>query len=180
MTCIVGLIHNDKVYIGGDSASTGNYQITNNQPKVFKVGDFIFGCTTSFRMIQLLRYSFTPPPKNKKVDIHEYLCTDFVNAIIKLFKENDFITRQENQELVGGTFLIGYKNRLFKIDEDFSVQESVDTFDSCGSGQEFALGALKAVNSLFINNPENLIRTALMTAEHFDQNVKAPFHIIKT
>ena len=55
MTCIVGLIHEDKVYIGADSAGAANGNITiRKDKKVFKVGEFIFGCTSSFRMIQLI------------------------------------------------------------------------------------------------------------------------------
>ena len=46
MTCIVGYI--DKVaYIGGDSAASGGDSVNiRKDPKVFRNGDFIFGCTS--------------------------------------------------------------------------------------------------------------------------------------
>ena len=55
MTCIVGLINkeNKSVTIGGDSSGLAGSDLTiRKDPKVFKNGDFIFGCTSSsFRMI---------------------------------------------------------------------------------------------------------------------------------
>ena len=58
MTCIVGLVHEGVVYIGGDSAGVGGMSLTvRADEKVFQNGEFLMGFTTSFRMGQLLRYS---------------------------------------------------------------------------------------------------------------------------
>ena len=44
MTCIIGLVENSKVYIGGDSAGVAGYGLSvRADEKVFKKGDFIFG-----------------------------------------------------------------------------------------------------------------------------------------
>lgn len=57
MTCIIGLIKNKKVYIGGDSAGVDGLNITiRKDSKVFKINKFIIGYTSSFRMGQLLRF----------------------------------------------------------------------------------------------------------------------------
>lgn len=64
MTCIVGMLNpkGGNVIIGGDSAAVSGIDVQlEKQPKVFRNGDFIFGCTTSFRMIQLLKFQFEPP-----------------------------------------------------------------------------------------------------------------------
>ena len=62
MTCIVGVVDNGKVYMGGDSAGVGGLCIeTRKQPKVFRNGDFLIGYTDSFRMGQLLQYKMSPP-----------------------------------------------------------------------------------------------------------------------
>ena len=62
----------EKVFIGGDSAgaNSGWDVRIRKYPKVFKVNDFAIGCTTSFRVIQLIRFSFKPPKINKN---QEYL-----------------------------------------------------------------------------------------------------------
>ena len=44
MTCIVGLRHEGKAWIGGDSAGVGGLELTvRRDPKVFKNGPMLFG-----------------------------------------------------------------------------------------------------------------------------------------
>lgn len=51
MTAIVGLVEKGNVYIGGDSAGVAGLSISiRGDEKVFKVGPFIMGFTSSFRM----------------------------------------------------------------------------------------------------------------------------------
>ena len=65
MTCIVGLEHKGKVYIGGDSAGVAGYSLSvRADQKVFINGNFIFGFTSSFRMGQILRFGFNPPRRH--------------------------------------------------------------------------------------------------------------------
>jgi hypothetical protein len=82
MTCIVGLEHQGKVYIGADSAGVQGYNVTcRSDEKVFQNKDFILGFTSSFRMGQLLRYSFNPPTQPANKDDMHYLATDFITAV---------------------------------------------------------------------------------------------------
>lgn len=75
MTCIVGLKHKDKVYIGGDSlgANTAFQKTVRADEKVFQKDDMIFGFTSSFRMGQILRYSFFPPARIENITDMQYL-----------------------------------------------------------------------------------------------------------
>lgn len=62
MTCIVGIIdkkQNNVLIVGDSCESNGSENSIRKDAKVFANDDFIFGCTTSFRMIQLLRFSLT-------------------------------------------------------------------------------------------------------------------------
>ena len=117
MTCIVGYIDkiNEKVILGSDSLSTssGLTKSISSDGKLFKNGDFIFGTTGSIRMKQLLRFSLQLPEINSK-DIFEYMCTDFVNTIRECFKNGGFLQKDSDGDEKGGTFLVGYKNRLFQ------------------------------------------------------------------
>src|SRR5690242_15173484 len=85
MTCIVGLVAADgRVHLGGDSAGIAGYDLTvRKDPKVFRVGEFAVGFTSSFRMGQLLRFAFTPPPIEG--DLDAYMVTTFVNALRDCF-----------------------------------------------------------------------------------------------
>jgi ATP-dependent protease HslVU (ClpYQ) peptidase subunit len=176
MTCIVGMIDkkSNKVIIGGDSLSSTNIFISSRKDtKVFKKGSFVIGCTSSFRMIQLLRFSLVLPEINKK-DIYEYMCTDFIDAVRECFSKGGFLQKEQTGEEIGGQFLVGYEDRLFIIDNDFQVGETYDEFNSIGCGSDFALGCIYLLRDKKIPI-ENKIRQALEAAEHFSPFVKQPF-----
>ena len=64
MTCIVALKDGNKVYLGGDGAASEEKTgliLQRIDPKVFRVGQFGIGFVDSFRMGQILQYSWTPP-----------------------------------------------------------------------------------------------------------------------
>jgi len=181
MTCIVGFIDKKTktVTMGADSAGCSGYEITiRKDPKVFKNGPFLIGCTSSFRMIQLLRFSLKLPEiKNK--DIYEYLCTDFIDAIRKCFVDGGFMQKTKDGEDMGGTFLVAYKNRLFEIYSDYQVAESMNGILSCGCGAPYALGALHSIQSNDIPTKEK-VSTALKAAAFYSAGVCEPFIIHNT
>lgn len=181
MTCIVGMIDrvSNKVIIGGDSAgSSENFIEVRKDAKVFCNNEFIIGGTSSFRMIQLLRYSFNPPEVNGQ-DIFEYMCTDFVSEIQKCFEKGGFLQKGETAEYTGWSFLVGYKDRLFKIQDDFQVSENYIGFDSVGCGSDFAFGSMYAQKNLDIPT-EQIVLNALEASEFFALGVRRPFVIEST
>lgn len=178
MTCIVGVIDKDKVWIGGDSAGVGGYDITvRKDPKIFKVGDFLIGCTSSFRMIQLLRFSLNPPKRHPDKEAYEYMCTEFINEVRRCFKDGGF-NEFHNSAEHGGTFLVGYNGRLFCVGGDYQVGESHDNYMAVGCGEAYALGAAKVLfDYTKENNAFNVINEALQAAVHFSAGVRPPFVI---
>jgi len=181
MTCIVGMIDKKtkKVIIGGDSAGVaGSNMFIRKDAKVFKNNDFVIGCTSSFRMIQLLRFSFKPPEVKTK-DIYEYMCTDFINAVRNCFKDGGYLQKYTDGDEKGGTFLVAYKNRLFKIENDFQVAENLNGIDSCGCGQDFALGSLFTLQKQEMETDKKVLK-ALESAEFLSNGVCRPFVLIGT
>jgi ATP-dependent protease HslVU (ClpYQ) peptidase subunit len=171
--------HTDKVIIGGDSASVSYSNIyIRKDSKVFKNGEFVIGCTSSFRMIQLLRFSFKPTEIGDK-DVYEYMCTDFINGVRKCFKTGGYLQKYTDGDEKGGTFLVAYKNRLFKVEDDFQVGETINGFDSCGCGQDFALGAMFALEKEELTTEQKLTK-ALEAAGFLSTGVRSPFVIIST
>ena len=114
MTCIVGLVENNKVYIGGDSAGVSGYDVQlRADEKVFTNGEFIMGFTSSFRMGQILRYDFKYPDRFENIDDDEYLYKYWINEVIKTMKKKEFANVKEG-EVTGGTFIFGYRKKLYK------------------------------------------------------------------
>lgn len=178
MTCIVGVIQKEKTYIGADSAGVAGLDVSiRKDPKVFKVGDFVIGCTSSFRMIQLLRFSLQLPKVYPDADIYQYMCTEFINAVRTCFRNGGFLRLDSNVES-GGKFLVGYKDRLFVIESDYQVGENEKKYDAVGCGEPFALGALDAMAD---NIPaEEMINKALIIAAYRSGGVRPPFIIEST
>lgn len=175
MTCIIGLIENGNVYIGGDSAGVSGLSITiRADEKVFQNGPFIFGFTSSFRMGQLLRYKFDPPAQTISQGDMKYMVTSFIDAIRQCFSANGFGDKDATE---GGTFLVGYKGKLYNISNDFQVGIPSDNFDAVGCGSELALGAMFATENM---KPEDRITTALTAASYFNGGVAPPFRIMHT
>jgi len=177
MTCIVGLEENGKVYIGGDSAGVSGWDYAlREDKKVFRNGKMVFGFTSSFRMGQILQYKLRIP-KQKTRDNFKYLATTFIDSIIKCFKDNGYATVRNN-EVWGGTFIIGYKGKLYQVFDDFQVSRTLKPFVSCGCGESYALGAMEILHKNKNTYPENKVLKALEVAETYSAGVRAPFNIV--
>jgi len=174
MTCIVGLAHRGSVYIGGDSASVQGWtsRVT-RLPKVFRRGAFLIGYTTSFRMGQLLQHHLEVRPQRPDEDDTEYLVVEVAERVRLLLKERGVAKVEANTES-GGQFLIGYRGRLFSVQQDFQVNEMADGYDAVGSGAEYALGALRALDR---SPPLPRLRKALEISAHFNMGVSGPFSV---
>lgn len=177
MTCIVGLVDDGVVYIGGDSAAVSGMDITVRvDRKVFKNGPFVMGFTSSFRMGQLLAYKLTPPVMAPGADAMGFMVSDFVESVRTCLRDGGFTT-VNNSEESGGTFLVGYAGRLFTIDSDFQVGESVSGYAAVGCGAAYALGALQHIKS---KSPAERVTKALETAASLSAGVCGPFNIVTT
>jgi len=180
MTCIVGFIKNNKVYIGGDSAGVGDGLRIHERKdtKVFKVGKFLIGYTSSFRMGQLLRFKLKVKPQTKSQTDYKYMCTYFIDAVRKCLKDNGYGEIEDNVETIG-TFLVGYKNKLYIIEGDLQVGEHIDNYNSVGCGSFYAFGALHILSQYNTLSPRQIIEQALITATKFSAGVRPPYIIEK-
>jgi ATP-dependent protease HslVU (ClpYQ) peptidase subunit len=178
MTCIAGAVGpKGLVVIGGDSAGVGGgYSLeVRKDRKVFQVGEFIMGFTSSFRMGQILNYAFVPPrlPRPARA-LNRYMVVDFVDALRKALKDKGFASKEHEVE-AGGTFLVGVRGRLFQISDDYQVGEALSGFDAVGCGSELARGALYATPQL---PARERVRIALEASEAGSAGVRAPFYYV--
>ena len=186
MTCIIGMIdkENSCAWIGGDSlGSDGFTKSIQEPPKVFRNKVFtnvVMGSTNTFRHIDLLKYSkdlFKEVDFYKKTDIdHEYMVMEFVPNIIKIFKEG---LPSYDEKARGANFLVGVKDKLFEIQEDYSVLQPARGFCSVGCGEYAAEASL--YTTVGMNMPiVKRIEIALTAAESCCCGVQRPFKIINT
>ncbi len=175
MTCIVALEFENKVFMGGDSAAVSGWDIqVTAEPKVFRLGEFLIGYTSSFRMGQLLRYNLAIPENTDGDDDMKYLVTKFIPAVRECLKSGGFARVDNNQES-GGFFLVGYRGKAYVVNSDFQITRMVNGFVAVGCGENYALGALAAMQ---IEYPETAILRALEIAGMFSNGVCAPYYVI--
>lgn len=165
MTCIIAKVHEGKVHMIGDREGSNGfikhqYDLT---PKVFKNGEFIIGYTTSFRMGQILQYSWTPPTKSLDDSDDKYIYKVVVDSIKKCFDDNSY-GHKPKDEFIGGNFLLGWKGRLFEVQENLSVMEFAG-FASVGCGCYHALASMKTLEVIgYKLEVEEQLATALLVA----------------
>lgn len=184
MTCIVGLVYNGHVYVGGDSAAVevGGYAVqTRADEKVFQRGSYIMGFSGSFRMGQLLRYagSLPDPPAVEagSIELYRFMCTTFIDSVREIFKAGGFTAKETaDAELIQGEFIVAVHGKLFAVHTDYQVAQSSDGFTSVGCGYQIALGALYASRGWA--DPILRVKLALEAAEKFSAGVRGPFLVL--
>ena len=164
MTCVVGLSHKGKLYLGADclgSTSHGD-KLRRIDKKVFRNNDILIGISGSFRVRDLLMYADIP---KIEYPLDKYMRTTFVNFIRQLF------------EKVDGDFslIIGIEGKLYTVYSDYQVEESRFPFMSIGSGCQTALGTLYSLHKMKSKlHPKKKIKLALDAAAEFTTTVSAP------
>lgn len=187
MTCIVGIAHDGHVYMGADSAaveSSSRFLQTLAEPKLFINGEFLIGYTSSFRMGQLLQFKFAPPKQKENQGDFQYMCTDFIDAIRECLASGGFKSVDKYVE-TGGTFLVGYRGCIYKVQDDFAILRSEDSADACGCGAYYALSAIAAFKTIpYYPIPvpdwtKSILSKALQIAERYSGGVRGPFTILE-
>ncbi len=179
MTCIVGLKHKGRVYLGGDSRATRGWDEVHSLalPKVIRWGDFLIGSCGDYRKLQLVQYSLQPSNQRiEQSDLH-YIVTGFAEEARKVFKEQGLSEIENNKESASGAFLVGYRGELYFVGADFAVGVERDSFDAIGSGASYALGALSVLEDVDLS-PKKKIKLALQAATRFSNGVDGNYTII--
>jgi len=173
VTCIVGIASGGRVVIGGDTAGVSGHDLQiRADTKVFTVGEYAMGFTSSFRMGQLLRYSFTAPPPDSW-DVDRFMATTFVSAARQCLRDGGFLGKDSSGADEGGTFLVGVRGLLYRVASDFQMARTVCGYDAVGSGSSYALGSLHT--STAEPDLETRVRLALEAADANTTSVSAPF-----
>lgn len=175
MTCIVGVVEGDTVWMGGDSAGTNSWldQCIYDEPKVFRNDGMLIGSCGSHRQAQLLRYVLKPPDHDPRSSIEKYMVKDFINAVRECFTAGGVCEKRDNVEGHLGAFIVGYRGRLFVIHSDYQVRMPKKPYAAVGCADQIAHGALFA--SEHMTNTKDRVELALHAAEQFSAGVRGPF-----
>lgn len=143
--------------------------------KVFRRDDFLFGFAGSFRMGQILRFNFKIPQQPLQYTTDKYLHTSFIDGLRGAFINGGFTQSSLGQEFADGMILFGYRGKLYCVEPDFQIAESVDNFMAIGCGSQPALGSLYSSQ---LTDPAERVRQALETSERYSSGVRRPFYLL--
>jgi ATP-dependent protease HslVU (ClpYQ) peptidase subunit len=177
VTCIVGFVEGNTVWMGGDSAGTNDWldQDLYHSPKVFRNDGMLIGSCGNARQGQLLRWALKVPDHDPRLDIEKYMVKTFIDAVRECFKAGGVGKLDNNVESNLGAFIVGYRGRLFIVYSDYQVRMPVKPYAAVGCGDQIANGALFA--SDHITAGRERVELALKAAERFSAGVRGPFHI---
>jgi ATP-dependent protease HslVU (ClpYQ) peptidase subunit len=187
MTCIVALKAEDRVYMGADTCVSKGDEIRSIfGVKIFKKGKFLFGCSGDVAETQVIQNDLDIYSSDfEKKSIFKYITKSLRNKIKDVLKENDCLMESASKKTyMSMDMLIGYKNRLFLVDDEFAFMEITENeYDVVGSGRKYALGAMEALlhsKECLGYGYEELILKSLEISQKYCNNVKAPFEVLHT
>jgi len=185
MTCVIGIIDKERgvSWIGADSlGSNGVVKQIESTSKIFTnhSSKILIGGTSSYRHLNLLQYAdnlFDEISFGKENEInHKFMVKKFIPRVIEMFNKGIASEEEENR---GGNFIVVTPQRLFEVQEDYSVLEPENGICAVGCGEEVAMGSLLTTENMNIV-PEERIAMALKAAEQYCTGVQRPFHIMCT
>lgn len=187
MTCIIGYQTGGKVYMGGDSCGYGSNSDSRifKNPKVFKlrVGNILCGYTWTYRYGQVLKQVLKNIKPKWGDSIQDWLIETFVPALIAKMDEQKILEIEDGMAKVSGA-LLGIQGRIFVILNDLSVVEPDGNLFTLGSGYQYAIGALAAIEDApaYVSGltPKGKIHRALEITAQYCPSVREPFTIIES
>ena len=171
MTCIVGIAHEDIVYIGGERAAADEVSVVPLAvPKVCKKGDWVYGYAGTFGIGQLMDMIKLPPAgEDPYITLRTVVVDKLKESISKYSREND-----KDSDTV---WLIGAGGRLFELHHaDYSTIEVSTT--AIGSGANLALGSLYTTQGW--KSQEKRINVAINAAITYSPTCLGPVDLFST
>lgn len=181
MTCVVGLVHEGKVFMGADAAinSADSWlQPQSMRPKIWKDGRILLGVGGKQRISQLMQQFRAPAITG---DAFDYLQNEYIPKLISYLDAARVIKNNEDDGMIcmDATILIGFLGRQFKIDSSFAITEYPD-YAAIGANAEVALGVLWVFRMHETASiPTDVIEYALTAVHHHCASVRRPFTILE-
>lgn len=171
MTCIAGVVSDNRVYIAGErGVSDDSYIVILDRPKVWKVGGYIFGYAGTFEG-QHIQNNFIPPAVEGNVD--KFMHSKFLKALKDFYNEWGIATDKESDL----SLLIGVKGKLYEHESEGMTLISYDRdYHSIGSGAPYAMGSLYSTQKH--KDPKRRLTTAIECANDFSITCLGPVDIV--
>lgn len=166
MTCIVGIRHEDSVYLASDRGLSDDDIITSMSAPKIRINDkYLIGYADSPGTGQLLHWITLPTPPRRNVE--KFMRTTFITSVRKQLMDSGVDLKDGGH----ASFLIGVSGQLFFMDTtDWQVTEC--EYMSIGSGSSIAMGSLYTTSTW--KSPEKRAYTAVSAAIDLSPSCQGP------
>lgn len=178
MTVIAAIVEQGRVLMGGDShIADGDRVLRDTSGKVWKTPDMVIGASGSLNAADAVRYGFAfPDPAEESED--RYMRLTVPSALGVFLGERGLMREDESKNSrVDLNLLIGWRGRLWEIDQDLTTVETLEPFGAIGSGGTVARTALACLKDLL--PPRERLDQALGLAARYAKNVSGPFAVLE-
>lgn len=141
MTTIVGVEHPNGFTLAADSQTTEGERpyISKDIKKITEIGEYVIAGSGISRYCDIITYGWKPPVYDG-TEMYTFMVNKFVPAMRKAHEETGY-TLKEDESFA---FIVGLKNKLFYICEDYTVLRTDTNLYGIGTGANWAMGAIMA------------------------------------
>jgi len=173
MTCIVAIVSEGIVYIGGERGhSDSSTIVSSTRPKIFECGPYLIGYAGNSGIGQAVVYNFEFPPVGKTHNIDRHMLQVFIPKLRSFITDNNIKLPDDDDN--GAGFIVGVRGRVYEVDlSDFQCIEYSEI--AIGSGSSYAYGAL------YINKdyePLDRIRQGIEAAILYSPTCTGPIDVL--
>lgn len=180
MTCIAAIVDKKGVgHIACDSVGSNSFTRSfYSTRKIFSVGNVLFGFTGSYRLGQLLQYRLELPQAHVDQNLEQYMNIGFIDSVRSTLKDHGYLHVEDNEESLEGEFLVVFSGRIFTVQSDLSILESMDKFEATGSGEDYARATMHCLTAFGVEDSHLILTEAIETATKYVPSVGGEIHIL--
>lgn len=183
MTCIVGIEHAGRVWLGGDSLLSEDEGacLLVAEPKVFRRADgrVVIGAAGSCRFAALLQHVIPLDrlPESSD-DVDRWVHVDLAGELADAIRGDDGVyNHRDDGDDAKGIALVGVFGKLYALHGDLTAYRPAAGHYAVGAGVDAALTSLAGSGRIA---PGPRLRRALEAAEAANNTVRRPFNYAHT
>lgn len=169
MTCIIGLVEDGTVYMGGDSRlNFGGSIETHPRGKLLRKGELLIGTCGLSITRNLVEHVMVVPERPDDISDETYIVAHVIAVLHDLMHTHSLDFSESGA-------IIGYRQQVYRVSSDYSVTTNMHGVYCIGSGESLALGAMTALKDIL--PPTARILRALEIASEFNDGCAPPFYV---
>jgi len=157
------------------------YSLPSSQSKLVRRGPYLMSAAGDLRAINILEHVFEPPDPSdrsgRKLD--RFISTLFLPELKDTFEHAGY--GKDNQH--ASVIFVLVNGVVYELGEDYSYMRDSLGLYACGSGGDYAIGALHAlidepVESRGVDDAKAAVKHALGIASKLDTGTGGPFSVV--